>query len=101
MEVTSGQAEKRLVMSGRYDVAAARAALDDALVSGRALEQARKWIAAQGGDAEIVDEYSRLPQPTITIEVKAPRSGFITHIDTYQAGMFKVGVGAGRKEADN
>src|SRR5207253_8826983 len=70
-------------------------ALDDALRSGRALQQAHKWIAAQGGNA------SKLPQPRETIEVKAPRSGYITSIDTYQAGMFTVDLGAGRKKADD
>ncbi len=101
MEVTRAQAVRLLVMSGRYDEASARAALDEALASGRALEQARKWIAAQGGDAAIVDDYSLLPQPKTTIEVKAPRGGFITHMDTYQAGMFTVDLGAGRKKADD
>ena len=33
--------------------------------------------------------------------MKAPRSGFIKHIDTYQAGMFTVDLGAGRKKADD
>src|SRR5436309_5774191 len=100
-EVTRAQAVRTLVMSGKFDDASAGAALDDAISSGRALEQARKWIAAQGGNPAIVDDYSLLPQPKTTIEVKAPRSGFITHIDTYQAGMFTVGLGAGRKKADD
>ena len=100
-EVTRAQGERILVMSGRFDEKSARAALDDALKSGRALEQARKWIAAQGGDAAIVDDYSKLPQPRTTVEVKAPRTGFITHIDTYEAGMFTVDLGAGRKKADD
>ncbi len=101
LEVTRAQAERVLVMSGRFDESSANAALADALSSGRALEQTRKWIAAQGGDASIVDDYSLLPQPSQTIEVKAPRSGFITHMDTYQAGMFTVDLGAGRKKADD
>ncbi len=101
LEVTRAQAERILVMSGRFDEVSARRELDDALASGRALEQARKWIAAQGGDPACVDDYSRLPQPREVIEVKAPRSGFITHIDTYQAGMFTVDLGAGRKKADD
>jgi len=101
MEVTRAQAERLLVMSGRFDDASARTALDEALSSGRALEQARKWIAAQGGDVAIVDDYSLLPQPSTTIEVLAPRSGYISHIDTYQAGMFTVDLGAGRKKADD
>src|SRR5207249_11172619 len=75
--------------------------LEDALRSGRALDQARAWITAQGGDASIVDDYSLLPQPKTTIEVKAPQSGFITFMDTYQAGMFTVDLGAGRKKADD
>jgi pyrimidine-nucleoside phosphorylase len=100
-EVTRAQAERILVMSGKYDESSARTALDEALSSGRALEQARKWITAQGGDASIVDDYSLLAQPRTVIEVKAPRSGVITQIDTYQAGMFTVDLGAGRKKADD
>jgi pyrimidine-nucleoside phosphorylase len=95
MEVTRAQAERLLVMSGRYDEKSANTALEDALRSGRALEQAHKWIAAQGGDA------THLPQPKQTIEVKAPQSGYITFMDTYQAGMFTVDLGAGRKKADD
>jgi pyrimidine-nucleoside phosphorylase len=94
-EVTRAQAIRILVMSGKFDEATAGKTLDDALRSGRAYAQGEKWIAAQGGDA------SHLPQPRETMEVKAPRSGFITFIDTYQAGMFTVDLGAGRKKADD
>ena len=101
LEVTRAQAERILVMRGGYDEASANRKLEETLRSGAALEQARKWIAAQGGDARIVDDYSLLPQPREVIEVKAPRSGYISHIDTYQAGMFTVDLGAGRKKADD
>jgi pyrimidine-nucleoside phosphorylase len=100
-EVTRAQAVSVLAMSGKFDDASAGVALDEALRSGRALDQARLWIRAQGGDPAIVDDYSLLPQPRTTIEVKAPQSGFITFIDTYQAGMFTVDLGAGRKKADD
>jgi pyrimidine-nucleoside phosphorylase len=100
-EVTRRQAERLLVMSGKFDEKSANRKLEETLRSGAALEQARKWIAAQGGDAEIVDDYKRLPQPRQVIEVRAPRSGFISAIDTYQAGMFTVDLGAGRKKADD
>ena len=101
MEVTRAQAERLLVMSRKFDETSAREALDDALASGAALEQGRKWIAAQGGDPKIVDDYLLLPQPSEVVEVKAPQSGFITAMDTYQAGMFTVDLGAGRKKADD
>ncbi|HEY3056617.1 MAG TPA: thymidine phosphorylase, partial [Thermoanaerobaculia bacterium] len=100
-EVTRAQAERLLVMSGKYDESSAKKKLDETLRSGAALDQARKWIAAQGGDPSIADDYKRLPQPREVIEVRAPRSGFISHIDTYQAGMFTVDLGAGRKKADD
>ena len=101
MEVTRAQAERVLVMSRRFDEASANRALEEAIQSGAALEQCRKWIAAQGGDANVVDDYSLLPQPREIVEVKAPQSGFITAMDTYQAGMFTVDLGAGRKKADD
>ena len=100
-EVTRAQAVRTLVMSGRFTEEAATTALDEALRSGRALDQARTWIIAQGGDAAIIDDYGLLPQPSKTVEVRAPRSGFITAMDTYQAGMFTVDLGAGRKKADD
>ena len=101
MEVTRAQAERVLVMSGRYDAASANKKLEETLRSGAALEQGRKWIAAQGGDPKVVDDYSLLPQPGSVIEVKAPQSGFISAMDTYEAGMFTVDLGAGRKKADD
>jgi pyrimidine-nucleoside phosphorylase len=100
-EVTRAQAVRVLVMSGRFDESSAKQALDDALRSGRALDQARKWIAAQGGDPKVVDDYAWLPEPREVMDVKAPRSGYVTAIDTYQAGMFTVDLGAGRKKADD
>ncbi len=100
-EVTRAQAERLLVMSGKYDEASTKAKLDETLRSGAALEQARKWIVAQNGDPAFIDDYKRLPQPRETVEVRAPRSGFISHIDTYQAGRFTVDLGAGRKKAED
>ncbi|HYM61979.1 MAG TPA: thymidine phosphorylase, partial [Thermoanaerobaculia bacterium] len=100
-EVTRAQAVRVLVMSGHYDEASAIAALDKTLRSGEALDRARAWINAQGGDPACADNYRLLPQPRQVVEVKAPSSGFITHIDTYRAGMFCVDLGAGRKKADD
>src|SRR5436853_4076582 len=53
-EVTRHQAERILVMSGKFDEASARAALDDALQSGRARAQARLRIKAPHGNRAIV-----------------------------------------------
>jgi pyrimidine-nucleoside phosphorylase len=97
--VTRAQAERVLVMSGGFDEESAGRALDEALGSGRALEQARRWIEAQGGNGAVVDDYSLLPQPRSTIEVRAGRNGFVERIDTFEAGMLAVELGAGRRTA--
>jgi pyrimidine-nucleoside phosphorylase len=101
LEVTRAQAERVLVMAGRYDEKTANAKLEETLKSGAALEQTRKWLQAQGADTRVIDDYSLLPQPKQTIEVKAPRTGFITAMDTYAVGMLAVDIGAGRKKADD
>lgn len=100
-ELTRAEAIRLLAMTGRFDDEAATAAVDDALSSGRAREHAQRWVAAQGGDPDVVDGPAKLPRPRRTIEVAAPRGGYITDIDTHSIGMFAVDLGAGRKKQDD
>ncbi len=101
LAVTRAQAVRMLVMSGKFDDETAATALDQSLSSGAALEHARKWIAAQGGDPRVVDDSSQLASPARTVEIKADRSGFISAIDTFAAGMLAVDLGAGRRVQDD
>lgn len=82
--------------------------LDDALKllqtkidNGEALEKMREFIAAQGGDARIVDDYSLLPQANFHYEVTANTSGFIQAIDASKVGNYAMHLGAGRKTTDD
>ncbi len=100
-EVTKAQAVSILTMSGSFDDASAEKALDDAIESGAALDAARNWIVAQGGDPTFVDDPTRLPQPATILEIKADRSGFLTGIDTYTVGMLAVDLGAGRRKQED
>jgi pyrimidine-nucleoside phosphorylase len=101
VEVTRMQAERILVMSGRYDEKSANEKLLETLKDGSAIEATKKWLAAQGADPKIVDDYSALPQPKKTVEIRASRSGYITSMDTYAAGMLAVDIGAGRRKAED
>src|SRR2546421_292891 len=71
-DVTRAQAVRVLVMAGRFDEESARTALDASLRSGRALDQARMWISAQGGDPKVVDDYSWLAEPRETNSRRPP-----------------------------
>jgi pyrimidine-nucleoside phosphorylase len=73
----------------------------EAIVSGRALEIFRKFIAAQGGDARVCADYSLLPAAAETSELLAPGSGFIQSIDAFAVGMAAIDVGAGRRSHED
>lgn len=101
-ELARAQGIHLLVMTGHApDAMIAAAMLDHALESGAAIEQTRAWIDSQGGDAEAVDDPSRLPQPRTEIEIRAPRSGFIAGVGAYAIGMLGIELGAGRHTKDD
>jgi pyrimidine-nucleoside phosphorylase len=57
------------------------------LQSGAALEKFRQLISAQGGDASIVEDPTKLPQPSYRVEVQAEQSGVIAKIATRKLGL--------------
>jgi len=69
-----------------------------ALDSGLAFETMKKWVAAQGGDAAALEDFQLLPQPQIAHAVKAPRGGYVAHMDTQKIGEASVLLGAGRAQ---
>jgi pyrimidine-nucleoside phosphorylase len=96
-EVTLALAAEMLVLGGAahaYDGGRnmAAAALDD----GRALEQMRRIIIAQGGNASVLDDPAILPQAPVRRVVTAARDGYVTRMDTRAIGAAAVALGAGR-----
>jgi pyrimidine-nucleoside phosphorylase len=82
------------------DVTEGRAKLEDAVASGRAIRVMERMVAAQGGDASVVGNPSKLAVGPVVVPVKAPRSGFVTEIDALALGLAGVSMGAGRTRAD-
>lgn len=91
-------ASNMLMLCNGWDEAAARARVEDAIASGTAFETMKKWIAAQGGDARALEDFSLLPQASVVYEVKAPRSGYIRAMDTQKVGEASAVLGAGRQK---
>ncbi len=89
-----------LLLAGRRSAAAARAELEAALKSGRALDTFRRMVAAQGGDPRAVDDDSRLPRAPVRLPILARRSGVVAEIDALELGLSAVELGAGRTRAD-
>ncbi len=79
----------------------ARVAASDAVSSGRALAKLRDMIAAQGGDARVADDPSRLPRTTHVKPLLAEADGFIDSIATREVGVAAMELGAGRRTAED
>ena len=74
----------------------ARTMLEEVVANGAALEVLKKFIAAQGGDASVVDEPSRLPQAKYQFDVPAKEEGYIAKIEADDIGTAAMLLGAGR-----
>jgi pyrimidine-nucleoside phosphorylase len=72
-----------------------------AIASGRALDVFRRFIAAQGGEPRVCDDYSRLPASPQQVEFRAPASGFVARIDSFEVGMAAIDTGAGRRRKED
>ncbi|HRR32821.1 MAG TPA: thymidine phosphorylase [Kiritimatiellia bacterium] len=83
------------------DRAAARRALAERLDDGRALEVFRRMVEAQGGDARVIDEPQRLPQPGAVLAVPALRDGIVAAVDARQIGRVVLQLGGGRTATDD
>ena len=70
--------------------------LEEALNSGRALNKLKELIISQNGDASVIDDYSKFPQPNQKVEIYADKSGFINHINPLNIAKATKLLGAGR-----
>jgi pyrimidine-nucleoside phosphorylase/thymidine phosphorylase len=73
----------------------------NAIASGEAIERFRRMIEAQGGDPHVVDDPSRLPQPTRRRVIHAPRSGVLTRLRARPIGFATLHLGAGRARVES
>jgi pyrimidine-nucleoside phosphorylase len=83
------------------DEAEALTKVHRALESGDGLEVFRRCIEQQGGDARVIDDYSRLPTAPRTMEVVSPRTGFVTEMVAEAVGVASMLLGGGRERAED
>ena len=65
--------------------------------SGAALDKLRAFVAAQGGDARVVDEPERLELAPDVFELRAEKAGVVTELDAYRVGLAVLRLGGGRE----
>ncbi|MES5892640.1 pyrimidine-nucleoside phosphorylase [Bacillus cereus] len=74
----------------------AREKLIEVMNNGKALESFKTFLSAQGGDASVVDDPSKLPQAQFKIEVEAKEDGYVSEIVADEIGTAAMLLGAGR-----
>jgi thymidine phosphorylase len=72
--------------------------LEGAISGGGGTAKLRELVAAQGGDAAMVDDPALLPRATTRLELTAERGGYVGRVDAYAVGLASVRLGAGREK---
>ena len=88
-----------LVRGGRVrTAAAARRRIAAAMADGSGLAKLRELVAAQGGDARMVDEPARLPRAPRVETLRTTRTAYVAGIAADRIGIASVHLGAGREK---
>jgi thymidine phosphorylase len=88
----------RLAADAREGEALARAALD----SGAAAERFARMVAGLGGPTNVLSpRFAGLARAKVTLDVPAPRTGYVAAMNTRALGLVVVGLGGGRRRADD
>jgi pyrimidine-nucleoside phosphorylase len=102
LEVTYALGAEMLVLAdAASDTDAARRTLEKAIATGRAAEQFKRIIEAQGGNPDVVDDPAILPQAAECELYAAPRRGFIARVEPKTIGRGIVEMGGGRTKIDD
>jgi pyrimidine-nucleoside phosphorylase len=97
MELCYTLGAQMVVLGGKAaTIEEARVKLEEVVANGAALEVLRKFITAQGGDASVVDDPTKLPQAQFVSEVVAKESGYVAQIEAEDIGTAAMLLGAGR-----
>lgn len=92
MVVFAGKAE---------DEKEARKKLVQVIEDGSALEKLAEFVAAQGGDKELVYHPEGLPKASLIEEILSPMDGYISHIVCDEIGICSLILGGGRETKES
>lgn len=89
-------ATNMLYLAGKGSMEECEKAVKGAITDGSALATFKKMVKAQGGDVECIDNPDKFAKAPFERVVKAPKSGYIHHVDTEGYGIASLLLGAGR-----
>jgi len=90
------------VLAGKAaDAGEARRLLEESIASGQALAAFRRFIAAQGGNAEVAEQPDLLPSASYRIELQSRETGYVAKLAAENIGLAAMMLGAGRATKDD
>lgn len=97
------EAAARMVFIGNpaISIDSARDQANEAITNGSAIEVFQNVIAAQGGDANILQQFELLPNASGEHVITSPRDGYISRINADDVGRAAMLLGAGRANAED
>jgi pyrimidine-nucleoside phosphorylase len=103
MEVTYALGAEMLELGGvAENAAAAREKLEAVVADGSALAKFGEIVAAQGGDARVVDDPAGvLPSASQQTPLVAARAGIVQDVDAMEVALAALRLGAGRARAED
>ena len=103
LALTRALAAQMLLLGGLgADEACALAAVDQALASGRALEQFARMVHALGGPADLCEQPQRhLAAAPVQLPVPSPGAGWVSGMATRDIGLQVIDLGGGRHRSED
>ena len=98
-ELTYDFAAIALMLTGKFiDEQTARDYVKEIILNGKALDKFRELIVAQGGNPDVIEDYSVFDQAKYKLEILAEQSGYVKKIDAYKVAYGCKLLGAGREK---
>ena len=94
-------AANMIALSKNCEKAQALALAETALESGKAYEKLKQMVAAQGGDVRYIENPALFPVAKQTVDVCAPRNGYIAKMNAESIGLTAALLGAGREKKED
>lgn len=95
-------ATEMMILSGiEKDRERAKERLIESIEKGWALKKFEEIIQNQGGNPEVVNDYSLLPQAKYVYELKCEENLYIKDIDALKLGIAALKLGSGRQKKDD
>jgi pyrimidine-nucleoside phosphorylase len=98
-ELSLALGAQMLILAGaEQETTAAQARLKRLIAAGEGLRVFTHWLAAQGGNPEVVEDLSLLPTAPVVAQVQSAKSGYVKAWHTEALGLISMRLGAGRAQ---